>query len=520
MNPLNFLSFNGEQSYQAEQEQLYESITLGNATAPSSNRRTGHYPPIGFAHATPFPARRLKCDHCNACFTNVEDLQVHTVKAHLLQTAAAPSSNHQIGNAPTALTQAGLSRSCRNKCNDCGACFTNVGDLQVHTLTAHHQEEEAAPPPYAGGFHFESQPINLESAIEMTGKFRGIQGENNSCYLDSSLMAMFYVNDTFDSLLVRSAGDSENDKQDSNELEYARMYMTLHIVNQLRQRGFVPSGLVVEWRRIINNWFGRGVDFDSHCEEEEACDFVRFLLERFGDRSVKFSIESTKAALASQKPDSSDVNGFEVSGEPAYAELTAKNTEVMFQLLTPPHPNGLNGAWTIDQLLSETLRSQDLVFTELQSSLILQLPRYGKRDRVIGNVVPDPSLHVHSSGAYRCKVLYQLRAIIVIGTSHFVTYLRVPKGSRDGVLKGDRSHQEYTWLYFDSMSDRVGERNVPLILDVSEELEVLETPNASALLGAEMAKPGRQHLRRVVQDTSMAFYCRVGSQVLEAAFFE
>ena len=132
----------------------------------------------------------------------------------------------------------------------------------------------------------------------MTGKFRGIQGENNSCYLDSSLMAMFYANDTFDSLLVRSAGDLENDKQDSNELEYARMYMTLHIVNQLRQRGFVPSGLVVEWRRMINHWFGRGVDFDSHCEEEEACDFVRFLLERFGDRSVKFSIESTKAALA------------------------------------------------------------------------------------------------------------------------------------------------------------------------------------------------------------------------------
>jgi len=187
MNPLNFLSFNGEQSYQAEQEQLYESITLGNATAPSSNRRTGHYPPIGFAYATPFPARRLKCDHCDGSFTNVEDLQVHTLKAHLPQTAGAPSSNHQIGNAPTALTQAGLSRSCRNKCNDCGACFTNVGDLQVHTLTAHHQEEEATPPPYAGGFHFEAQPINLVSAIEMTGKFRGIQGENNSCYLSTLL---------------------------------------------------------------------------------------------------------------------------------------------------------------------------------------------------------------------------------------------------------------------------------------------------------------------------------------------
>jgi hypothetical protein len=57
-------------------------------------------------------------------------------------------------------------------------------------------------------------------------------------------------------------------------------------------------------------------------------------------------------------------------------------------------------------------------------------------------------------------------------------------------------------------------------LDVSEELEVLETPNALALVGAEMAKPGRHHLRRVVQDMSMAFYCCIGSQELEESSFE
>lgn len=432
------------------------------------------------------------------------------------------SSGRSSNQPPVGFTFAAPPLARHYKCDDCGASFANVDDLQVHTLTEHHEEEVPTPPPYVGGFRFEAQPINLDTVIATTGQFRGIQGENNSCYLDSSLMAMFYANDTFDSLLIRGAGDMVSVEQVDDELEYARMYMTLHIVNQARQRGFVPSGLVVEWRRMINPWFGRGVDFDSHCEEEEACDFVRFLLERFGNDTVKFVIESTKTALA-RKQSKSDVIGFESSGEPALAEQPMnRNIEVMLQLLAPTLANGQNCAWTIDQLLTETMHTQDLVFTELESSFILQLPRYGKRERVIGEVVPDPTLHVYISGPRRCKIMYQLRAVVVIGTSHFVSYLRVPKAARGNIvtrlpaaLEDDQCHSEYSWLYYDSMSDRVAQRNVPLILDVSAELAVLETPNASALVGAEMAKQGREHLKRVVQDMSMAFYCRVGAQELE-----
>jgi len=461
----------------------------------------------------------------------VQDALLSDAASHRAHSAAANRSNQQKNDSQEHREYAdwlptGSTFVCpvtpparRHKCDDCGVTFASVDDLQVHTLTAHHQEVTGAPPPYVGGFRFEAQPVNLDSVIMTTGEHRGIQGQNNSCYLDSSLMAMFYANDTFDSLLVRAG---EGNTQQNDQLEYARRYMMLHIVNHVRQRGYVPSGLVVEWRRMISPWFGSGVDFDTHCEEEEASEFVRFLLEHFGGDTVKFVVEPTEEALARE-----DVIGFEASGDVALAETEPKSTnrEVMLQLLTPPHPNGNNGAWTIDQLLTQTLRTQDLVFTQMESSLILQLPRYGKRQRVIGDVVPDPVLYVSTAGAHRLKIMYQLRAVIVIGTSHFVSYLRVPKGKRGNVLtrmtaafKDDQHHSECTWLYYDSMSDRVAEQNVPLIMDVTEELGILEFPNASSLVGAEMAQPGREHLKRVVQDMSVAFYCRVGSQELERAY--
>jgi hypothetical protein len=264
---------------------------------------------------------------------------------------------------------------------------------------------------------------------------------------------------------------------------------------------------------MINPWFGLSVDFNSHCKEEEASDFVSFLLECFGDYSVKIVVGRTEKALA---------KGSEVSGKTARAESKVASHQAMLQLLAPSTFKAENGAWTIDRLLSDTLHNDDLVFTELNSSLVLQLPRYGKDQRVIGDVVPDRMLHVVTDGTCPSKVLYELRAVIVIGTSHFVSYLRVPK-SEDvpcpshflAAPKDDQALYEYAWLYCDSMSDRLRDRNVPIIVDVTQELEILETQDASALVGAELVKPGREHLRRIVQDMSMAFYCRTGWEELE-----
>lgn len=42
-----------------------------------------------------------------------------------------------------------------------------------------------------------------EDVLAVCGKFRGIQGHHNSCYLDATLFAMFTYTSVFDSLLFR-----------------------------------------------------------------------------------------------------------------------------------------------------------------------------------------------------------------------------------------------------------------------------------------------------------------------------
>jgi len=95
--------------------------------------------------------------------------------------------------------------------------------------------------------------------------------------------------------------------------------------------------------------------------------------------------------------------------------------------------------------------------------------------------------------------------MLVIGSSHFVSYLRVPN-ARQGSDSEENANPAFSWLYFDSMSDRVSEQNIPLIQDVTSQMQVLEVPNASALVEREMVKPEREHLRRVVEDLSVAIY--------------
>ena len=393
------------------------------------------------------------------------------------------------------------------RCNKCGACFSGNDDFQVHKLTEHYKDTTKLLPPY-GMFLFEIEHVNFQACVAETrlGPFRGIQGENNSCYLDASLMAMFYANDSFDDILRIPGSDSE-----MNEVEYTRIYMTLHIVNNLRRRGFVPSMLVLEWRRMISAWFGASVDFDNHCEEEEACEFIRFLLERFGNDTLRFAVEPV-ASVPAGKADKSGKRAVSVASG-SHSPGIDTHRQVMMQLLSPSHPKQDATAWSIQELLEETLLSENLVFTELGSSLILQLPRYGKRERAIGDVVPDPFIYAYPYGDQRSKVRYELRALVVIGIGHFVSYLRVPKSDQISVSvargrsENEDSDSDCAWLYFDSMSDRSAQENIPLIANVSEDLAILETLNAASVVGAIMGQhePGG-HLRRVVQDMSMALY--------------
>ena len=60
-----------------------------------------------------------------------------------------------------------------------------------------------------------------EDVKAVCGKFRGIQGHNNSCYLDATLFAMFTYTSVFDTLLYRPKGSNDISQYDEvNMIHY------------------------------------------------------------------------------------------------------------------------------------------------------------------------------------------------------------------------------------------------------------------------------------------------------------
>jgi hypothetical protein len=403
------------------------------------------------------------CQYCNQAFRRADDCEVHVLTQHreMYEVGITAANPRQIESS-----------------NPEQKSWMN----SQMTMDLACEEARRQIPPVPGPFSYDIAPVHTER--RELGLFKGIQGENNSCYLDASLMAMFYVNDTFDSLL---SSDGATAPSMGEDVLYCKTFLTRHIINSVRQRGFVENSFVVEWRRMIEPLFHGGVDFSSSCERHEACDFIRFVIETIGmhdKESVSFGIEGADSSMS----------------------------EVMVQLLAPPNAERLTQS--ADQLLRYFQESQGLRFRDMGKSLILQLPRNGSKHRPVGAFLPDPVLWVdqHSSlrsggkretkDEVRTKLCFELRAVIVIGTGHFVTYMRVRDVDRGRIR----------WLYADSMSDRQFGQNVPLVEDVTKELGVLELPNASSLFldqasgssvtGASMPP----HLQRVTRDGSMLFY--------------
>lgn len=194
----------------------------------------------------------------------------------------------------------------------------------------------------------------------------------------------------------------------------------------------------------------------------------------------------------------------------------------MLQLLAPSSssarsPAAPGGAtiWTTAQLLHNTLEAERLSFRRLGASLILQLPRYGKdhEHRVLSAVVPSPCLYVTNNTDTTTKARYELSSLLVIGRSHFVSYMRIARDSEtsndsSSCNNKDSCQTVTTWLYFDSMHARENEINVPVIEDVSHQLQILEAPNAATLVPSRMRAGGMEHLKRVVEDLSIAIYTR------------
>ena len=51
------------------------------------------------------------------------------------------------------------------------------------------------------------QCVNPRQIVKYIGEGRGIQGHQNSCYLDATVFGLFALTDVFDSMFLRKAKD-------------------------------------------------------------------------------------------------------------------------------------------------------------------------------------------------------------------------------------------------------------------------------------------------------------------------
>lgn len=95
-------------------------------------------------------------------------------------------------------------------------------------------------------FVFFAEIENNHDLEKICGKFKGIQGHHNSCYLDATLFSMFSFTSVFDSVLYRARTDADTEHYDT-----VREVLRDEIVNPLRLNKFVRADRVMKLRELL-----------------------------------------------------------------------------------------------------------------------------------------------------------------------------------------------------------------------------------------------------------------------------
>lgn len=88
---------------------------------------------------------------------------------------------------------------------------------------------------------------NYEDLEAHCGKFKGIQGHHNSCYLDATLFSMFTFTSVCDSILFRP-----REPEDNEQYEEVQRVLREEIVNPLRKNHFVRADRVMKLRKLLD----------------------------------------------------------------------------------------------------------------------------------------------------------------------------------------------------------------------------------------------------------------------------
>lgn len=369
------------------------------------------------------------------------------------------------------------------------------------------------------------KPDDLDAVC---GKFKGIQGHHNSCYLDATLFSMFTFTSVFDSLLFRP-----REPEDNSQYEEVQRVLREEIVNPLRKNHFVRADRVMKLRQLLDR-LSSVTGLTS--EEKDPEEFLNSLLAQIlrADPFLKLS---------------SGLDTF-------YYQLFVEKDD---QLKLP----------SVQQLFEQSFLTSNIKLKEVPSCLIIQMPRFGKNFKMYPRILPSQVLdvtdiiedsprqctvcgklaehecrecfgmmqggivglestafcktcldtaHTHVKRqnhnpspltvpkdfkmmADHCPVprlFMELFAVVCIETSHYVAFVKAASG------------QDAPWVFFDSMADRKGEQNgynIPEMIPVPDLPQWLSEEGARSLNEKAINdKMLPEHAKRLLCDAYMCMY--------------
>ncbi|XP_067928941.1 ubiquitin carboxyl-terminal hydrolase CYLD-like [Watersipora subatra] len=351
---------------------------------------------------------------------------------------------------------------------------------------------------------------------QYSDRWKGVQGDLNSCYMDACIFAMFSYLTIFDNILFPS--DKQNDKKEDDDFrrtESIREVLRTRIVAPLRKYGLAQKKGMHELRKLLAEWgLVKGLTEDEKDPEE----FLNLLL-------VNTFVTPSPIVLS---------NGQESHLFQIYAE---KEDNFKFP--------------TVQELVERTCLQEKFKFKKIPPYLILNLPRFGKAYKMYDQVMPSMELDVtdllagaHQScyvcgndahyecyGCYKehpefskssfcgsciddyhqaktrrhhqpqvledmdkhegfssAKCVLKLAAVLCIETSHYVAFV------------GSDTTADAEWYFFDSMADREGTTNIPKVERIPKFRQLLSE------VTEENINKVSPLLRRLVKDGYICFY--------------
>nr|CAG4643831.1 EOG090X03LH [Lepidurus arcticus] len=356
------------------------------------------------------------------------------------------------------------------------------------------------------------------------GKYRGIQGHHNSCYLDATLFSMFSFTSVFDSLLFRP--------QLSDDIpQYGEVQRVLkeEIVNPLRNQLYVRADRVMKLRTLLQKLSSvQGLT----SEEKDPEEFLHCLLSQTLKAEPLLRLSSGQDCF--------------------HHQLFIEKDE---SLLVP----------CVQQLFEQSFLASSIKLRDIPPCLIIQMPRFGKAYKMYEHVLPSlilditdvledsprqcivcgkmaevecpqcwgqcgnglesisfcqaclNTVHSHRKRTNHTpkllsvpveftalqahcaipRVYMELFAVVCIATSHYVCFAKCGSGP------------DAPWCFFDSMADRKGEQhgyNIPEVTPCPDLAKWLSEEWDKTLLFSHGDKAGPDYVRRVFSDAYMCLY--------------